>query len=50
MKINKEALIEKAYDLCNEEDKSTEYMIQYIQDFAVVSHDEVMDFLIDKCE
>lgn len=34
-----------AWAYCDEEDKSTEFMIQYMADSAEISTDEVMDFL-----
>lgn len=47
MKISKEkiCLIEDAIMYCDEEDKSTEFMIQYIQDYAGVDFDTVIDYL-----
>lgn len=44
----KKELLESAYNYCNEFDKSTEYMIAFMQDFASASHDEVMKFLETK--
>ena len=34
------------HQLCDVEDKSTEYMIQYMQDTCKVSHDCVMNYLM----
>lgn len=34
-----------AWDYCNQEDKSTEFMIQYMQDVANVDHDCVINFI-----
>jgi len=34
-----------ARDYCNEHDKSTEFMLQYMQDEAEVSLDKVIQFL-----
>ena len=34
-----------AWQYCDNEDKSTEFMIQYMQDFAHVSFDTVINFL-----
>lgn len=31
--------------VCDEEDRSTEYMIQYMQDMCKVDHDCVMNYL-----
>lgn len=36
----------EAWAYCDEEDKSTEFMIQYMQDYAGVDHNCVMTFLI----
>lgn len=33
------------HQLCDVEDKSTEYMIQYMQDVCKVDHDCVMNYL-----
>ena len=40
----REKLIE-AQRICDEENRSTEYMIQFMQDYAHVSFDAVMNFL-----
>lgn len=32
------------HQLCDAEDRSTEFMIQYMQDICKVSHDTVMDY------
>lgn len=32
---------------CDEHDKSTEFMIQYMQDYAGVDHDCVIKFLME---
>lgn len=42
---NKNKLLRKAYDFCNENDKSTEFMLQYMQDVADVDLDSVLSFL-----
>jgi hypothetical protein len=34
-----------AWDWCDDNDKSTEFMLQYMQDYAGVSLDTVMNFL-----
>lgn len=34
------------HQLCDVEDKSTEYMIQYMQDAVKVNHDCVMNYLM----
>jgi len=41
----KRALLVAAQEYCDEEDKSTEFMIQYMQDTAKVSLDTVLKFL-----
>jgi N-acetylglucosamine kinase-like BadF-type ATPase len=37
--------LKEAMDYCDDNDKSTIFMIQYMQDFAGVSHDCVINFL-----
>ena len=47
-KRSKEAvdtLLQTAYDYCNDKDKSTEFMLQYMQDMANVDLDRVLKFL-----
>ena len=44
-KIQKKLVIE-AKEWCDENDKSTEFMLQYISDVANVDYDEVIDFLV----
>ena len=39
-----------AQDFCDENDKSTEYMLQFMQDFANVDLDCVMNFLEEQHE
>jgi hypothetical protein len=34
------------HQLCDAEDKSTEFMIQYLQDMCKVSHDTVINYLM----
>lgn len=48
MKRDKTELLESAYNYCNEYDKSTEYMIEFMQDFANASFDEVIEFVKNK--
>lgn len=36
-----------AWDYCDEEDKSTEFMLQYMADFANVDYDDVVEFISD---
>ena len=38
-------LLDEAQDYCDQNDKSTEFMIQYMQDFAGVDFDTVMQYL-----
>jgi hypothetical protein len=45
MSKDKMDLLREAQAYCDEEDKSTEFMIQYMQDYADVSFDEVIEFL-----
>lgn len=40
-------LLDEAMEICDEEDKSTGYMIEFMQDFAGVSYDCVMDYLAE---
>ena len=37
--------LKEAESICDEEDRSTEYMIQYMQDYAKVSFECVMNYL-----
>lgn len=39
-----------AQEICDEEERSTEYMIAFMQDFAECSFDEVMEFLKEEAE
>ncbi len=41
----KRILLEVAQDICDSEGRSTEYMIQFMQDMAGASFDEVTAFL-----
>jgi len=45
MKTKTRQLLEMAQQFCDENDKSTEFMIQYMQDFAHCSFDTVIKFL-----
>ena len=47
MKDSTKAKLKEAQDWCDANDKSTEFMIQYMQDFAEVNHDTVMKYLWD---
>jgi len=48
MKEETRIKLQDAYDYCNDNDQSTEFMIQYMMDTAKVSHDCVMSFLYKK--
>lgn len=41
-------LLEEAENYCNENDKSTEFMIQYMQDTAKVNLGKVLEYLAEK--
>lgn len=41
-------LLEEAENYCDKNDKSTEFMIQYMQDTAKVSLDKVLEYLAEK--
>lgn len=43
-------LLIEARDYCNEYDKSDEFMMQYMQDFAGVNLDQVVTFLMEEGE
>jgi len=45
MKSETIAKLHGAMEICDEEDRSTEYMLQYMQDYANVSLDCVINFL-----
>ncbi len=40
-------IINSAIEYCDDNDKSTEFMIQYIQDVSGLDHDTVLGFLIE---
>jgi len=44
----KKALLSEAQQYCDDLDKSTEFMLQYMQDFAQVDFDDVLDYLENK--
>jgi len=48
MKDKTKEILHSAWNYCDEQDKSTEFMIAYMQEAAGVSHDTVMDF-IEQC-
>ncbi len=45
MKEKTKALLDEAKQICDKEDKSTEYMIQFMQDYANVPFDCVIQYL-----
>lgn len=45
MKNKTKVLLKNAMAICDEEDRSTEYMIQFMQDYANCSFDTVIDYL-----
>lgn len=45
MKSQTKQRLKEAMDYCNDNDKSTEFMIQYMQDYGKVSFETVIDFL-----
>lgn len=38
-------LIQEAYNICEREDRSIEYTIQFMMDYCHVNHERVMQFL-----
>ena len=48
MKESTKIKLEEAYQWCDDNDKSTEFMIEYLQDVCNVSLDCVMNFLQTK--
>ncbi len=50
MKVATKNKLIEAEEYCNREGKSTEFMIQYMQDYAGVSFDCVMAWLADKAD
>ena len=47
MEKSKMVLLENALQICNKEDRSTEYTIQFMQDYADVDFESVIEFLKD---
>jgi hypothetical protein len=45
MKAKTKKLLLTAWQYCNDTDKSTEFMLQYMQDFANVDLDTVIEFI-----
>ena len=50
MKESTKIKLQEAQDYCDEHDKSTEYMLQYMQDYAGVNLDCVIAFLSKKAD
>lgn len=50
LKGEKEVRMLQAFEYCEDKNKSTEYMIQYIQDVVEVTLDEVLEFLKKQTE
>lgn len=50
IKENKAKMLNDAWQYCDENDKSTEYMLQYMQDYAGVDLDEVLVFLQEQSD
>ena len=50
MKEKTKEMLRIAQQQCDDEDRSTEYMLQYMQDFAGVNLDCVLNFLREKDE
>lgn len=44
----KRILLEQAQNYCDDNDKSTEFMLQYMQDYADVSFSIIMQYLKEK--
>lgn len=47
MDRSKRELLRKALAYCDREDKSDEFTIQYLQDYAKATLEEVMEYLSD---
>lgn len=44
--MKEKQLILEAWDYCDEEDKSTEFMLQYMSDVSGVDYDSVVEYII----
>lgn len=44
----KRIMMQEAQQYCDDNDKSTEFMLQYMQDMAGATLDEVLDYLQEK--
>jgi hypothetical protein len=45
MKTKTKQLLDEAYEYCEEHDKSTEFMLEYLQHFAEVDLDCIINYL-----
>ena len=43
--MSKKEKLQEAIETCDKEDRSTAFMIEYMQDYANATYDEVLDFL-----
>jgi hypothetical protein len=50
MKESTEKMLEIAQEYCDQEDKSTEFMIAYMADFADVDEETVIEYLAAQAE
>lgn len=48
MKNHTKIKLYEAWNFCDEQDKSTEFMFQYMADVASVSFDRVVDFVMEE--
>lgn len=48
MTNHKREKLKQAENWCNAGDRSTEFMMQYMQDYADATFDEVMEYLCNK--
>jgi hypothetical protein len=48
MTESQKKLILDAWDYCDQEDKSTEFMLQYMSDVSSVDFDEVVKYITSK--
>ena len=46
----KHSLMEQAWKYCEDTDRSMEFTMQYIQDFAEVNFDTMLKFVLSKSE
>ena len=44
-KVSKYVLLAEAKKFCDDNDKSDEFMLQYMQDFAEVDLDDILEYL-----